>query len=201
MDLQPLKIPAGWAVEWNLLTETDPTPSTIHEFSGNLLLVNSASRLKAIEVSWQPECDITGQYQLVVICLLPVFNPRTYHMEFDGMWEHPELKFHTKSRTELVHKINDLLCYLKPFKDPRILLKPGVVDLPNETLRQDLLKHGPDPQIIERIMSSQHKKLQDLLLEHLEISKSVVEKIASEGVSKGLRNKAAELLNSHRFKN
>ena len=65
MNLQPLKIPSGWSVKWNVLTETDPSKETIHEFTiSSLLLLNSSTRLKAIDVSWRPEGYIEGAYKL-----------------------------------------------------------------------------------------------------------------------------------------
>ncbi len=199
-DLQPLKIPSGWSVEWNLLTETDPTKANIHEFTGSsLLLLNSSSRLKAIDVSWRPEGDISGAFQLQVICLRPTFNAKTNTMEYDGLWETPELEFQTKDRLELVAKINHLMFYLQPYTDNRIMLKPGVVDESNEGIRQELFK-GLTSDVATKIMASNHKELQDLLLEHSAVSKTMVEELAHSGASKGIRNKAKQLLNSKRFK-
>lgn len=191
MNLQPLKIPSGWTVEWNLLTETDPTEDAIHQFTGSsLLLISSHTRLKAIDVSWQPEGDINGEYQLQVICLLPKFNSKTNTIEYIGVWETPELKFSTKNRLELVDKLNHLLLYLKPYTDSRILLQPGVVDEPNETIRQELLTKGLTEEVVAKIMASNNKKLQELLLDHKAVSYADVEKLSQEGASKGVKNKA-----------
>lgn len=201
MNLQPLKIPSGWSVEWNVLTETDPSEETIHEFTGSsLILLNSSTRLKAIDVSWRPEGDINGAYYLQVICLLPKFNVKTNTMEYDGLWETPEVEFTMKGRLELVDKINELLFYLKPYVDTRILLKPGIVDEPNECIRQELLK-DLTPHVAEKIITSNHRELQDLLLEHSAVSKIMVEELAQSGASKGIKNKAKQLLNSKGFKN
>ena len=201
MNLQPLKIPSGWSVEWNLLTETNPTENTIHEFTGSsLLLLNSLIRLKAIDVSWQPEGDINGAYLLQVIYLLPKFNAKTNTMEFEGLWETPELEFSTKNRLELVNKINHLLFYLTPYTDERILLKPGILDEPNEFIRQELLK-GLTPDIANKIIESNHKKLQELMLDHEAVSYANVEKLSQVGASKGVKNKAKQLLNSKQFRN
>ncbi|MDG1715656.1 hypothetical protein [Lacinutrix sp.] len=200
MNLQPLKIPSGWTVEWNLLTETDPTTETIHEFTGSsLLLINSSTRLKAIDVSWRPEANLNGAYQLQVICMLPNFNKKTNTMEYSGLWETPELEFTTKNRLELVKKINQLLLTLKPYKDSRILLKPGVVDEVNESIRQELLL-GLTSNVVIKVIESNHKILQDLLLDHQAITKAVVENLAKNGITKGVKNKAKQLLNSKRFK-
>jgi len=200
MNLQPLKIPSGWTVEWNLLTETDPTTETIHEFTGSsLLLINSSTRLKAIDVSWRPEANLNGAYQLQVICMLPNFNEKTNTMEYSGLWDTSELEFTTKNRLELVKKINQLLLTLKPYKDSRILLKPGVVDEVNESIRQELLL-GLTSYVVIKVIESNHKILQDLLLDHQAITKAVVENLAKNGITKGVKNKAKQLLNSKRFK-
>ncbi|WP_417874679.1 hypothetical protein [Xanthomarina gelatinilytica] len=200
MYLQPLKIPSGWSVEWNVLTETDPSEETIHEFTGSsLLLLNSSTRLKAIDVSWRSEGDINGAYYLQVICLLPKFNVKTNTIEYDGLWETPELEFTTKNRLELVDKIHELLFTLKPYKDERILIQPGVVDDQNELIRLELQK-GLTSDVVNKIIKSNHKKLQDLLLNHEQVLKQTVEELAYSGVSKGIKNKAKQLLKSKRFK-
>jgi len=202
MNLQPLKIPAGWSVEWNLLTDTDPTEDTIHEFTGSsLLLISSHTRLKAIDVSWQPEGDINGAYQLQVIYLLPKFNTKTNTLDYEGVWEAPELEFSTKNRLELVDKLNHLLFYLKPYTDTRILLQPGVVDEPHEAIRQELLTNDLTEELVKKIMASNHKKLQELLLDHKAVSYADVEKLSKEGATKGVKNKAKQLLNSKQFRN
>ena len=201
MNLQPLKIPSGWSVKWNLLTDKDPTENNIHEFTGSsLLLLNSHTRLKAIDVSWKPEGDIHGAYQLQVICLQPKFNSITNEMGYEGLWETPELEFASNNRLELVDKINELLFNLKPYVDTRILLKPGIVDLPNETIRQEFLSNGLTPEGTTKIIDSNHKKLQELLLDHKAISKSVVQQLSLSGASKGIKNKAKQLLNSKLFR-
>lgn len=200
MNLQPLKIPSGWSVEWNLFTETDPTKETIHQFTGSLLLLNSSTRLKAIDVSWQPQGDINGAYHLQVIYLHPKFSVKTNTMEYEGVWEEPELEFSTKSRDVLVDNINELLFYLKPYQDKRILLQPGVVDEPNEAIRQALIANGLTKEVIDKILASNHKVLQDLLLDHQKIDKNTVENLIQNGASKGVKNKAKQLLQSARFK-
>jgi len=202
MNLQSLKIPAGWSVDWNLLTDTEPTEDTIHEFTGSsLLLISSHTRLKAIDVSWRPEGDINGAYQLQVIYLLPKFNTKTNTIEYEGVWEDPELEFSTQNRLELVDKLNHLLFYLKPYTDTRILLKPGVVDETNEAIRQDLLANNLTEEVVKKIMASNHKKLQELLLDHEAVSYAVVEKLLQDGATKGVKNKAKQLLNSKQFRN
>lgn len=202
MNLQPLKIPACWTVDWNLLTETDPSEDTIHEFTGSsLLLISSHTLLKAIDVSWRPEGDINGAYQLQVICLLPKFNTKTNTLDYEGVWEAPELEFSTQNRLELVDKLNHLLFYLKPYTDTRILLQPGVVDEPNEAIRQELLTNDLTEELVEKIIVSNHRKLQELLLDHKAVSYADVEKLSKEGATKGVKNKAKQLLNSKQFRN
>ena len=201
MNLQPLKIPSGWSVEWNLLTDTDPSEEFIHEFTGSLLLLNSSSRLKSIDVSWQPEGDINGSYHLQVICLLPKFNNITNTLEYEGIWETPEVEFKTSNRLLLVDKINHLLFTLKPFEDERILLKPGIVDKTNETIRLDLVTKGLTEEVLDKIITSDNKKLQELVLNYKTIPHIYVEKLSQNGATKGIKNKAKQLLNSKLFKN
>lgn len=201
MNLQPLKIPSGWYVSWNLLTDIDPTEENIHEFSGSsLLLINSPSRLKAIDVSWRPEADINGSYELKVIILLPNFNSKTNLMEYDGLWEMPELEYSTKNRLELVDKVNELLWFTKPFNDPRILSEPGIVDEKNEAIRLELINIGITAELSLKIINSENKKLQDLLLDHKDITISTLEELSVKGTSKGIRNKALQMLKSRNFR-
>ena len=94
---------------------------------------------------------------------------------------------------------SQLLLTLKPYKDSRILLKPGVVDEVNESIRQELLL-GLTSNVVIKVIESNHKILQDLLLDHQAITKAVVENLAKNGITKGVKNKAKQLLNSKRFK-
>ena len=54
--------------------------------------------------------------------------------------------------------------------------------------------------MVIKVIESNHKILQDLLLDHQAITKAVVENLAKNGITKGVKNKAKQLLNSKRFK-
>lgn len=122
-------------------------------------------------------------------------------MEYQGLWETSELSFSTKNRLALVDKINELLFFQKPYQDKRSLLQLGVVDEPNETIRQELLAKGLTPEIVAKILASNHKILQDLLLGHKNIDKKTVDVLVKTGASRGVKNTAKELVQSKRFKN
>jgi len=75
------------------------------------------------------------------------------------------------------------------------------VDEPNEAIRQDLFAHGLSEEVASKIIVSKHKKLQELMLDHEAVSYADVEKLSQEGASKGVKNKAKQLLNSKPFRN
>jgi hypothetical protein len=63
MNLQPLRIEAGWQVTYNQLYEVDPTVGNEHYFEGSsLLMLKNKARLKLIDVQWRPERDLNGEY-------------------------------------------------------------------------------------------------------------------------------------------
>ena len=61
--LQPLRIPAGWKVDYNILTEFDPLPENMEFFYGEWLFGATHSRNQVgIEVHFEPEGDPGGEY-------------------------------------------------------------------------------------------------------------------------------------------
>ena len=61
MNLQPLRIDAGWLVSYNQLYEVDPTSGFEPYFDGSsLLILRNNARLKLIDVQWRPEQDLNG---------------------------------------------------------------------------------------------------------------------------------------------
>lgn len=69
VPLQPLRVPAGWLVSWNTLSEVGPTQENVRRgyFSGSSLFsaVHRHRRL-GIDVEWRPEDDPAGEYWLTV---------------------------------------------------------------------------------------------------------------------------------------
>jgi len=65
--LHPLRVPAGWRVDWNSLYPVEPVPANAAHFIGSTLFsaVHEGARCW-IDVEWRPEGDVTGHYNLRV---------------------------------------------------------------------------------------------------------------------------------------
>jgi hypothetical protein len=108
--LQPLRITAGWNIEWNLFYEIDVTEESIHYFdSSSLLHISNHNILKAIDLDFRPEKDINGYFYLRVINLTAVENPKTKEIDYSGDWENLHFEFRSKNRIEIVEQIERLL--------------------------------------------------------------------------------------------
>lgn len=101
--LQPLRIPAGWHVQYNNgLYEVDPIADSVPEddrwyvFKQDLLQLRYPHFDRLLDVGWHPDGDlVAGAYRLVV-----------YEGDFMGRLLH---EYHTRSRQELVSEIERLL--------------------------------------------------------------------------------------------
>jgi hypothetical protein len=67
--LQPLRIPAGWTVEYNNgLFEVDPTERTVQWwwlFKSDMLMLRHPERNRLLDLGWRPEGDFEdGAYRL-----------------------------------------------------------------------------------------------------------------------------------------
>lgn len=108
--LQPLRIPAGWNVEWNLFYEVDISKETLTYLdSSSLIHLNNYSLMRAINLDFRPENDINGYFYLRVINLTAVENPKTKEINYDGDWENLHFEFRSKNRLEIVKQIERLL--------------------------------------------------------------------------------------------
>ncbi|NYT41666.1 hypothetical protein HZY97_12915 [Sphingomonas sp. R-74633] len=65
-ELQPLRIPAGWAIAWNELSTTGRVEDGYYGGSSVFYAVNKARRF-AIDVAFSPEFDPAGCFHLNVI--------------------------------------------------------------------------------------------------------------------------------------
>jgi hypothetical protein len=68
--LQPLRVPAGWRIDWNTLAEIDPSETAVRDgwFGGSsLFLAIHDSRRTLIDLEWRPEDDPNGEYVLKVL--------------------------------------------------------------------------------------------------------------------------------------
>ena len=202
MKLQPLRVQAGWKITYNLFTEIDPTEENIDEFQGSsLLMIHHESANRLIDLSWRPERDINGRYILVVLNTLEVFNPKNNTLELDVDWNNPHLEFESKSRAVIVEKLEQLMIVMKPYEDRRILKNRGVLDQPSESFRVELENHGLNKEVAERIIAEGNKKIQDILLDHPEISKPILDSLADKGCTKGVKKKALQKLKSKKYRN
>jgi hypothetical protein len=65
--LQPLRIPAGWRIDWNKLCPVELTPANKNYFMGSthFSAVHESNRFW-IDVEWRPELDLEGEWHLRV---------------------------------------------------------------------------------------------------------------------------------------
>jgi|AntRauTorcE11898_2_1112593.scaffolds.fasta_scaffold18627_2 hypothetical protein len=202
-DLQPLRIPSGWIVEWNTFSEADPLPENRNAFMGSsLLYAHNVNLLRAIDLTWEPERDIeNGRFLLNVINLEEEWNESARKYLYSGDWEHPHLNYESTDRMGIVEKLETLFRTLKSFKDHRIMKQRGIVDHDAEALRLDLLKNGLSADLFHRILESRNKELHSLVIDHQSVSAEILQKlIESEDTTKGIKNKARQKLNSKAFR-
>lgn len=110
IDLQPLRVISGWEIESNQFYEVDPSPTTMHYLdSSSLLHLNNRHRKKGINLEWRPENDVNGEFILRVLNLTVTFNQKTQEFDYDGDWENLHLEFRSKSRLEIVEKLEQIM--------------------------------------------------------------------------------------------
>ena len=164
-------------------------------------MIQNESRLTLIDVEWRPERDVNGAYHLVVLSYLENFNSKTNTFDIDPNWENPIEIFTTKSRIALVEKLEFLLKVLPANEDQRMLLKRGVVNETSENYRLELLEIGISKNLISNILKSDDSKIQSYVLDHKDITKEILLAFVEKGLTKKIKNKASQKLNSKRFKN
>lgn len=117
-DLQPLRITAGWNVEWNLFYEVDISEETLTYLdSSSLLHLNNYGLMRAVNLDFRPENDVNGSFYLRVINLTAVENRKTKKIDYTGDWENLYYEFSSKNRLEIVKEIERLLVQTPPFKN------------------------------------------------------------------------------------
>lgn len=200
MKLQPLRIEAGWEITYNLFYEIDPTIGFENYFDGSsLLMLRNNNRKKIIDICWRPELDLNGHYQLEVLNFIENFNSKANEFDIIPNWEEPYLSFQTKSRVELVEKLEELMLVVPVFIDHRILKNRGVPDEPSESYRIRLANEGLSTDLIDVIIANGNSKIQNLVLDRKEIEREAVLLFSIKGISKKIKNKAHQMLNSKRF--
>ncbi|HBE18110.1 MAG TPA: hypothetical protein DEG17_08440 [Cyanobacteria bacterium UBA11149] len=103
--LQSLRIPTGWTVDWNQFYDVEPDADFLIEglpngdvwelFLQDLLQLKYSSSNLILDLSWIPEADPNGTYQLELI--------------LNEDWVNPLITFQSRNKNEIVNKINRLL--------------------------------------------------------------------------------------------
>jgi hypothetical protein len=199
-EYQPLRISSDWKITLNCFFEIDPSTETMSYFAENLLFLNSERRNRSIELQWKPEDDPTGEYVLKVINLYEEYSEVTKKVHQIGDFGKPHLSFRSKSRIEIVEKIEYLMFSLDEYKDERILKSRGVVDVKLEALRIEFLANGYSKNIANQLINSNNHILQNSLLDNKNIDKENIIYLSEYGVKKGIKNKAKQLLKNKRFR-
>lgn len=94
-ELQPLRIPAGWNVKYNVLSEYDPDKDGVeysYELCEDLLQLENKNLL--IDLGWYPHGDIKGSYKLYLVDTTK-----------DSPFESPLELFNSKSKQEIINRI------------------------------------------------------------------------------------------------
>ena len=98
-ELQPLRIQAGWRVEYNNFSEYDLDThgeEDAYELNEDLLLLYNEKANLAIDLGWYPAHDIDGEYLLI--------------LAKDFKWDCPLEKFSSKSKKEIIDHIEKWVC-------------------------------------------------------------------------------------------
>ena len=94
-ELQPLRIPAGWYINYNMFSEYDPDTDG-REYSYELCedLLQLEHEYLMIDLGWYPHGDINGSYKLYL-----VDTSKT------APFEHPLEVFGSRSKKEIIYMI------------------------------------------------------------------------------------------------
>lgn len=99
-ELQPLRLQAGWKIEYNNFTEYDRDihgESDISELNEDLLRLCNEKHNLIIDLGWYPNCDENGNYILMLVK--------------DYKWDCPLEYVSVKSKKEIVSYIEKWVCY------------------------------------------------------------------------------------------
>lgn len=201
MEHQALRVTAGWKILWNTFYEIDPSEKTMHELAGSSLLVMHNEDLnRFIDLCWRPEFDLNGRFILLVLNTHEIFHAKNNTIEFVVDWDNPHLEIESKSRTDIVDRLEQLLVQLTPHNDCRILKNRGVLDQPSESYRIELYNEGLSNNLIEKIILNGNRQIQEILIDFPNLPKEVLETLMDKGFNKKVQNKAKQKLNCKRYR-
>ncbi|RJX37661.1 hypothetical protein D3P09_22065 [Paenibacillus pinisoli] len=107
-QLMPLRISAGWRVEYNQFFELD------NILAEDLLQLSNHKRFKILDLGWYPSNRTKGMYTINLIEL-------SYDEEQQiNNWSTPLYQFRTKDKQQIVYKLEEIMKSVTdgvPFKD------------------------------------------------------------------------------------
>lgn len=108
--LQPLRIPAGWLIQWNTLEEIDPEQGISEGYGGSsIFLATNETRRFRIDVEWRPEFDPEGRFHMRVDYAPWERTDRgARRSDLPLHFRHAELihEYATRSQAELVRELD-----------------------------------------------------------------------------------------------
>ena len=117
IELQPLRITAGWLVEWNLFYAVDPKEGYMHYLdSSSLLHLVNYQLMRCIDLDFKPENDWNGNFNLRVLNLTKSVTKKGI-INYEGDWENPYFELKTKERFKIVQEIERLVVQTPVFKN------------------------------------------------------------------------------------
>lgn len=99
-ELQPLRIQAGWKIEYNNFTEYDVNIhglNDLFELHEDLLQLHNEKVNLIIDLGWYPSYDINGKYLLLLVK--------------DYKWDCPLEQVASKSKKEIIDCIEKWVCH------------------------------------------------------------------------------------------
>lgn len=99
-ELQPLRIQAGWKIQYNNFTEYDVDihgKNDLSELNEDLLQLYNEKANLTIDLGWYPSHDVNGHYLLLLI------------KNFD--WDSPVEQISSKSKKEMIKIIEKWVCH------------------------------------------------------------------------------------------
>lgn len=99
-ELQPLRIQAGWKIEYNNFTEYDMDihgSKDLFELNEDLLRLCNEKANLIIDLGWYPSHDINGKYLLLLVK--------------DYKWDCPLEQIASNSKKEIIAYIEKWVCH------------------------------------------------------------------------------------------
>lgn len=200
--IQPLRVYPDWQVLYNQFYIVDEITEENIDIVDSIYLLKlySQQRNQFIAMWWRPETDVNGCYHIEVTHVLEVFNTKTnsFDLKFD---EEPHTFFESRNRLEIVEKLEeDFMWRLPVYEDPRILKNRGEISQPSESYRIELEKNGLTEEVLYNILTDGNRLIQDLTLDHQNITKEIINRFANETNFIKVKNKAVQKLKNKRFR-